>query len=59
MIKIKAYKIQSQGPSKTISLPKVWTDDLDLRKDDTIDVYRDEEDRLILVAAKHQPVYGG
>ena len=54
MIKIKTYKIQSQGLSKAVSLPKVWIDDQDLKIGDTINFYRDEEDRLILVAEKQE-----
>ena len=53
MIKIKTYKIQPQGiRGKAISLPKVWLDDLNLQPGDTIDFYRDAEDRLILVPEK-------
>ena len=54
MIKIKTYRIQEQGiRGKAIALPKVWIDDLRLKPGDAIDFYRDEEDRLILVADRN------
>lgn len=54
-IKIKSYKVQQQGiRGKAIALPKVWLDDLNLVPGDKVDFYRDEEDRLILVANKKE-----
>jgi len=53
MVKIKTYKIQQEGlRGAAIGLPKVWLDDLHLKYGDRIDFYRDEEDRLILMASK-------
>ena len=53
MIKIKSYKVPQQGIRATsVTLPKVWVDDLQLTLGDTIDLYRDEQDRLILIANK-------
>jgi len=55
MIKIKSYKIQQQGlRGAAVALPKVWLNDLKLKPGDSIDFYRDEEDRLILVADHQQ-----
>ena len=49
-IKIKSYKIQKQGlRGKVVALPRVWLDDLNLITGDSIDFFRDEKDRLILV----------
>ena len=51
MIKIKQYKIGKRGKrGRVLSVPKVWIDDLHLKAGDTINFYRDEQDRLILVA---------
>ena len=53
MIKIKQYKIQKRGlRGRVLAVPKVWLDDLNLQPGDTIDFYRDAEDRLILVPEK-------
>ena len=53
MVKIKEYKIQQQGDrGRVITIPKVWIDDHDLQFGDSIQFYRDEEDRLILVPKK-------
>ena len=53
MIKIKSYKIQQQGrKGRVLTVPKVWIDDQNLKVGDTINFYRDEEDRLILMAEK-------
>jgi len=52
-IKIKSYKVQQHGlRGVRIALPKVWVEDHQLRPGDRIDIYRDEEDRLILQACK-------
>jgi len=54
-VKIKCYSIRQEGKRGTvIGLPKVWTDDTGLKPGDKIDIYRDSEDRLILV-----PVHAG
>jgi len=53
MVKIKSYKIRQEGlRGAAIGLPKVWLDDLKLKYGDKIDFYRDEENRLILMASK-------
>jgi len=54
MIKIKTYKLQRKGiRGVMVSLPKVWVDDLHLAPGDTIEVYRDDLDHLILKAKKN------
>jgi bifunctional DNA-binding transcriptional regulator/antitoxin component of YhaV-PrlF toxin-antitoxin module len=53
MVRIKEYRISQSGDrGLKITLPGVWVKDVGARKGDRIDVYRDEEDRLILVLAK-------
>ncbi len=55
MIKIKSYKIQQQGrKGRVLTVPKVWIDDQKLELGDKINFYRDEEDRLILVAERRE-----
>lgn len=55
-IKIKSYKIGQRGlRGFAVSVPKVWIDDLELKEGDLLDFYRDENDRLILVANKKEP----
>jgi AbrB family looped-hinge helix DNA binding protein len=50
-IKIKTYKISKAGNrGLKLTLPSAWTDDLGLKSGDRLDVYRDTEDRLIIVA---------
>jgi len=59
MVKIKSYKIRKQGiRGLVISLPKVWADDQRLQTGDKVDFYRDEQDRLILVANKNDADQG-
>ena len=54
MVKIKTYKLQRKGlRGVMVSLPKVWVDDLRLAPGDTIEVYRDDLDHLILKARKN------
>ncbi len=50
-IKIKEYTVRGHGPkrgNRSIYLPREWADDVDLQNGDTIDMYRDEQDRLII-----------
>lgn len=55
-VKIKTYTISARGDrGLVITLPKVWADDLGLKKGSRLDVYRDAHDRLIIQAA-HQEV---
>ena len=51
-VKIKEYRIRRADRGQTITLPAVWTDDLRLAPGDRVEVFRDTEDRLILVAKK-------
>jgi len=49
MVKIKEYKIQKHGSRGiTITLPKVWVEDNRLDFGDTVEIYRDIDNRLIL-----------
>lgn len=53
MIKIKTYKLGRRGDrGSIISLPVVWIRDLGLKPGDQLSFYRDELDRLIIVAPK-------
>jgi len=52
LVKIKSYVVRRAGArGLVISLPAVWIDDLGLAQGDRLDIYRDTEDRLIIVAA--------
>ena len=52
-IKIKEYKISRSGlRGLHITLPKVWVKDNKLEVGDYLEIYRDEKDRLIIVAKK-------
>lgn len=51
-VKIKEYRIRRADRGQTITLPAVWTDDLRLAPGDRVEVFRDADDRLILVAKK-------
>jgi len=54
-VKVQSYKVQKKGMrGHVITLPTSWTDDLRLRPGDRVDIYRDEEDRLILQACKKE-----
>jgi len=57
VIKINELKIREYGKrGYEITIPAVWVKDLKLESGDLVELYRDEEDRLILVAKKEQPV---
>jgi hypothetical protein len=48
-VKIKTYSVRKYGDRGfSVTLPKVWIDDTGARDGDSIDVFRDTEDRLIL-----------
>jgi bifunctional DNA-binding transcriptional regulator/antitoxin component of YhaV-PrlF toxin-antitoxin module len=50
MIKIKTYTVSRKGiRGLTICLPAVWTSDLKIKKGDILDLYRDKNDRLIII----------
>lgn len=56
MVKIKEYRVSKRGiRGLAISLPKVWVDDSQLTPGDTVEFYRDEHDRLILIPKKNDP----
>lgn len=51
-IKIDTRTIYGRGKrGLALPLPRSYTKDLDLQAKDPVDIYRDEEDRLILVPA--------
>jgi bifunctional DNA-binding transcriptional regulator/antitoxin component of YhaV-PrlF toxin-antitoxin module len=53
LIKIKEYKVSRTGHRGfVVTLPKVWVTDNELDHGDRIDIYRDEEDRLIIIPVK-------
>ncbi len=55
MIKIDSNKIQKYGTRGfALTIPKIWIKDNLLNSGDKIDIYRDETDRLILVANKKE-----
>lgn len=48
-VKIKSYRIRkTSSRGSSVTLPKVWVDDLNLKPGDQLDFYRDENDRLII-----------
>jgi hypothetical protein len=50
MVKIKSYKAALRGKRGiVISLPPVWIDDNEIKSGDTLSVYRDSLDRLVIV----------
>lgn len=49
-VKIKTYQVGKRGQrGYMLSLPKVWIDDVGLLPGDKLDVYRDADDRLIII----------
>ena len=58
--KIKSFEIKKKPQSGIVWwFPTDWVKDMDLQAGDKIDIYRDEEDRLILVANKKGDKNGG
>jgi antitoxin component of MazEF toxin-antitoxin module len=56
MVKINQYKLRPSGArGLLVSLPRSWYEEVGLSKGDTVDVYRDNEGRLILEKAKPRP----
>ncbi len=52
-IKVKTYSIRKAGlRGMMLHLPASWTNDIGLKPGDRLDVYRDTEDRLIIVPTK-------
>ena len=47
-IKIAELKVRQHGRGKALGLPATWLKDLEIKTSDTIEVYRDVEDNLIL-----------
>jgi bifunctional DNA-binding transcriptional regulator/antitoxin component of YhaV-PrlF toxin-antitoxin module len=48
-VKIKTYRVTRTGKrGNHLPLPKVWLDDLALNGGDRLDIYRDEDNRLII-----------
>lgn len=54
MIKINRYKIRRSGQGVTITIPKIWLEDNNLDAGDLVEIYRDEDDRLVIVPKKEQ-----
>jgi bifunctional DNA-binding transcriptional regulator/antitoxin component of YhaV-PrlF toxin-antitoxin module len=54
--KIKSYPILNAPLKRSIQfqIPMQWLKDMQLNEGDSIDLYRDEEDRLILIANKKE-----
>lgn len=50
-VKIRSYKVRKSGRGMVITLPVEWTGDLKLQPGDTLDLFRDTENRLILAPA--------
>ena len=52
-IKVKEYRITRQGwRGYSLPIPKIWVEDNQLDKGDSIEFFRDERNRLILVPKK-------
>jgi antitoxin component of MazEF toxin-antitoxin module len=49
LVKIKLYRILKHGQGFMMSLPTLWVKDLGLHPGDKVEMYRDLEDRLIIV----------
>jgi len=55
LVKIKNYKVRASGDRGcVVTLPQVWVQDVGLSGGDGISIYRDEFDRLVLVAQKNE-----
>lgn len=50
MIKIKSFRMPERKEGIVLALPIVWVRDLRLKAGDELSVYRDDLDRLIIVA---------
>jgi len=51
-VKIKTYKVGQRGiRGLTLSLPKVWANDCGLVRGDVLDVFRTDDNRLIIQRA--------
>jgi hypothetical protein len=49
-VKIKTYKVALRGlRGVAVTLPTVWVKDLDIKPGDELGIFRDTEDRLIIV----------
>ena len=49
MIKIDTFTLSRQGTTGSkVTLPAAWVKDLGLKPGDRLDIYRDEEDRIIV-----------
>ena len=51
MVRIKSFKIRE---SKSIALPRVWLTDLGLKPGDKLDVFQDNDNRLVIVSPRHE-----
>jgi len=57
-VKIKEYKVRRCDRGQTIALPAIWSDDVGIKPGDKIEMYRNEQNHLILVAKRkeqHEP----
>jgi bifunctional DNA-binding transcriptional regulator/antitoxin component of YhaV-PrlF toxin-antitoxin module len=54
-VKIKTYKVGKRGSrGYVLSLPKVWLEDVQMHEGDLVEVFRDTDNRLIIVRSENQ-----
>ena len=53
--KIRSYRLKKNREKINLQVPVHWIRDMGLKEGDSIDLYRDETDRLILIANKKEP----
>jgi len=51
-VKIKTAKLRRSGGALTLTLPASWHKDFQLRPGSEVDVYRDDQERLVIVPHK-------
>ena len=53
--KIRSYRLKKNREKINLQVPVHWIRDMHLKEGDSIDLYRDEEDRLVLIANRKEP----
>ena len=55
LVRIRSYKARLNGlRGLVVELPQSWADDVGIRRGTRLDVFRDPDGRLIIVAAKRK-----
>jgi hypothetical protein len=51
-IKLGSFKARRAGRGLVATLPQSWVDDVGITKESSLDIYRDNHDRLVIIAPK-------